>query len=83
MAPNGRYVLNDLEFEKQIKEMSGRQLLEFTARQTYDVSILARSNEGRVVKLENRDRKIFGATGGIGAVFGVIIASIIDYFMRR
>ena len=83
MTPNGGYILNDLEFAQKIHQMSDRELLEFTAKETYNVTILAHSNHSRIEKLESRTRKELGATGGIGAVFGVAIASVIDYFLRR
>jgi len=34
--PNGKDVLNDLEFEQKIERMKDRQLLEFMARQVFD-----------------------------------------------
>ena len=74
--PNGRYILNDLEFEKQIKEMSDRELMEFSARLGYTNCI-------RIQSLENRSKKAMGATAGIAGILGVAIASVIDYFLRR
>ena len=81
--PNGRYFLNDLELEQAIKQMDDRQLLEFTARQTYDVSNLSANHEKRIYRLESRTKKEIGASGGIGAVLGIAIASAIDFFLRR
>jgi len=81
--PNGRYILNDLEFEKEITNMTDRQLLEFTARQTYDVCILAGKNEKRIAKLENRNLKLNGIIGSIGALIGASIMSGIDFILRR
>ncbi len=74
--PNGRYILNDLEFEKQIKEMSDRELMEFSARLGYTNCI-------RIQSLENRNKRTMTVSGGIGGVIGVAIASVIDYFLRR
>jgi hypothetical protein len=81
--PNGRYFLNDLAFEQQIKDMSDRQLLEFTARQTYDVSILATTNAKKISTLEHRDKKFAGAMGGIGGAIGAGIITAINYFTGR
>ena len=83
MSTNGRYFLNDLELEQAIKQMDDRQLLEFTARETYTVSNLAANHEKRIKCLENRRKKEIGATGGIGAILGVAIASAIDFLLRR
>lgn len=83
MTPNGRYVLNDLEFEQKINQMSDRELLEFTARQTYDVCILAADNKRRITTLETQNHRRAGFVGGFGALIGVAIASVADYFMRR
>ena len=81
--PNGRYFLNDIELEQAIKQMDDRQLLEFTARQTYAVSNLAFTNEKRIGRLESRSKKELRATGGIGAILGVAIASALDFLLRR
>lgn len=81
--PDGRYMLNDLEFEEKIQRMNDRELLEFTARQTYDVCLLAADNKKRINSLEKRDRKTFNLTGGLGAFFGAAIAVVADFFIRR
>ena len=81
--PNGRYFLNDIEFEQHIKNLSDRELLEFTSRQTYDMSILARNNEKRVSKLERQSNRRTGIIGGIGALVGATVAAIINYFIVK
>ena len=81
--PNGRYFLNDMELEQAIKQMDDRQLLEFTARQTYDVSNLAANHEKRINRLESRRRKELSATSGIGAILGAAIYTAIDFLLRR
>lgn len=80
---NGRYILNDIEFEQKILRMNDRELLEFTARQTYGVCLLAADNKKRIDGLERRDRKAFSVTGGLGAFFGAAIAMIAEFFIRR
>jgi len=74
--PNGRYVLNDLEFDKEIKAMSDRDLMEFTAKLSYGNTI-------RISTLEGRSKRTMGFIGGIGAISGAAIASVLDYFIRR
>ncbi|GAG90101.1 unnamed protein product, partial [marine sediment metagenome] len=78
--PNGRYFLNDMEFEQHIKKLSDRQLLEFTSRQTYDISILARHNEKRISALEGQSNRRTGIIGGGGAIIGAAVVAVIDYF---
>jgi len=80
--PNGNYWLNEMEFERALKQMSDRDLLEFTARQTYSVCLLAQNNEKRISSLEKRNHRIIGTIGGIAGVIGAIIASAINYFVR-
>ena len=70
--PNGKYILQDLEFESQIKEMGDRDLMEFTAKLSY-------SNAIRIFKLEARDKKTLGLTGGIGVFIGGIIIGVMEY----
>ena len=81
--PNGRYWLNDLELESRMKEMSDRELLEFTARQSYEVCIVAQDNRKRVEKLEGKNNKMFGVSSGAGTIIGAAIVTVINYFMRR
>jgi len=81
--PDGRYFLNDMEFEQYIKELSDRDLLEFTSRQTYDIFILSGDNKKRIGKLEAQSNKRSGIIGGGGAMIGAAVAAVIDYFVRR
>jgi len=81
--PNGQYILNDIEFEQKIHQMGDRELLEFTARQTYGVCLLAANSKKRIDMLEKRDRKVFSVTGGLGAFFGAAVAVITDFLIRR
>ena len=81
--PNGRYVLNDLEFENQIRDMNDRQLLEFTARQSYEITIFAHDTEKRVKNLEGKGKKTTAITGGAGSLIGAAIIAVINYFTTR
>lgn len=75
--------LNDLELEDRLKDMSDREIIEFVARQTYDVCNLAGSNERRIVLLEKRGNKFIGGVGVIGAFIGAIVIAVINYFAGR
>lgn len=75
--------LNDLELEKHLADMSDRDLLEFTARQTYDVCNLAGSNERRIITLERRSNKFMSGVGIVSAFIGAIIVSVINYFVGK
>ena len=73
---NGKYILNDLQLEQDMKEMGDRQLLEFCVRLGY-------SNAIRISGLESRTKKELGATGGIGAIIGVAVATVFESLWRR
>ena len=75
--------LDDLELERRLANMSDRDLLEFTARQTYDVCNLAGSNERRIVSLEKRGNKFMGSIGIVGAFIGAVIVSVINFFVSK
>lgn len=73
--PNGKYILNDLEFDKQIKEMNDRELMEFSARLGY-------SNAIRITSMEAQRRRAIGMTGGLGVFVGGVIVGLIEFFRR-
>lgn len=73
-------MLNDLEFETQIGELSDRGLSEFTARQVFESRKDIRSNTKRIRKLENKSNKILTLTGGAGTIIGGVIITVINYF---
>ena len=74
--PNGKYILNDLEFDKHIKEMDDRELMEFSARLGY-------SNAVRISSIESQRKKALGLTGGTGVFVGGIIIAAMEYFRSR
>lgn len=74
--PNGKYILNDLEFEDHIKNMSDRELMEFSARLGY-------SNTIRITSLESRGKRTMGAMGGVGALIGAFVMGALDYILRK
>jgi len=75
--------LDDLELERRLANMSDRDLLEFTARQTYDVCNLAGSNERRIISLEKKGNKFMGSIGIVGAFIGAVIVSVINFFVSK
>jgi len=82
MASN-RSILNNLEFETLIKSMNDRTLLEFTARQVYEVKTITFRLKKRVDNLENRDRKFFGTIGGISGVIGASIVAALNFLFKN
>lgn len=78
-----REFLNDLELEQRLGNMTDRELMEFTARQTYDVCNLAGSNERRIIILERRGNKFIGIVGAAGTFIGGITVGIINYFVGK
>jgi hypothetical protein len=74
-------ITDDLEFERQLAEMRGRDLLLFTARQVYQANKRNLLHEARLAALEKERRlgprvvaAIGGAVGGVvaGLTFGII-----------
>ena len=76
-------MLDEMEFEKRLKEMPDRQLLEFVAHQTYEVCRDVTFQEKRIMALENINKKYFGITGGISAIIGGAIIAVINYFFNK
>ena len=81
--PNSKTFLNDLELEKHIKDMDSRQLMEFTARQVYDVCSLVTKHERRINYLEKQSNKVTGVIGGIGTFIGAVTVGVINYFINK
>jgi hypothetical protein len=74
-------ITDDLEFEQQLAEMRGRDLLLFTARQVYHANKRCRLHEERLTALEKErglGTKVIAAIGAAvggavaGATFGII-----------
>jgi hypothetical protein len=81
--PNGNYVNQELEFEKQIAGMGERALLEFVARQNYETCIRCDKHNQRITALENESKRISGITGGITGTITAIVIGVINYFVRN
>ena len=90
--PNGKELLNDMDFNKKLDEMGDDlpSLVKFMAWRQYDmtkqlaeVTSLCPVQNKRIQKLETRGKKEVGASGGVGAVIGVAIATLIEFFLRR
>ena len=77
--PNGRDVVNELDFLEHIKELPDRELLEFVARQNFETAIRCPVHDRRITSLEKGSRKTSGITGGAtGGIIAAIVA-IISY----
>ena len=81
--PNGKYILNELDFEKRISGMGDRDLLEFVARQNYETCIRCEKHNSRITALENQSKKISGIFGGIAGLISAIVVGIVNYFVRN
>ena len=81
--PNGKELVNELDFEKQIKEMDDRGLLEFTARQVYETCEITKRHSSRIKTLEDGSKKVSTITGGISGGITAVTIAVIDYFTRR
>ena len=78
-------MLEDAEFENQISAMGDDQpaLIKFVARQQFSTSKVLVSHGRRIKKLENKNKKVMGAVGGLSAFFATAITATLDYFLRR
>ena len=81
--PNGHMMLDNMEFEQQIKHMEDRELLEFTARQAYNSCILTADNKHRICILEKRGKKTASITSGASAILGGALVTLVDFLLRR
>ena len=81
--PNGKSLINEMDYQGRIKAMGDRELSEFTAMQIYETCITLQTHDKRIHSLEKRGRKTIGFTGGLGAFAGAIIAVLFDFFARR
>ena len=76
--PNG--INYELDFEKRIGEMADRQLLEFVARQTFEITGKCKMYDKKITSLESGDRKTSSIIGGISGTITAVIIGIINYF---
>ena len=84
--PNGKPMLDELEYNRLIKGLSDRELQEFTARQLYDIKIIAFTNTERIGVLEKRDvslRRAGGIGGAIGSAIGAGVVCAVNYFTGK
>lgn len=69
----------ELDFEKRIGEMQDRQLLEFVARQTFEITGKCRHYDTQISDLQNGNRKASGIIGGISGTITGVLVGIINY----
>ena len=80
--PNGKEILNEMEFRQRIKAMPDRELLEFAAGEMWETCQRVDIDSKRIKTLEDRDTKTFGISGGIGGAIGGGIAALVSYLTR-
>lgn len=81
--PDNKFVLDKIEFEKQIAEMPEKELLKFTARLVYDLNTCFYNHNKRITELESTNKKMFGISGGIGGGIALGIQALINYIFNR
>ncbi len=76
---DGKEILNELDFDKDIKSKPDRELAEFTARQVYDICTRCAKEDKRITTLEGRIMKltiglvIVAGGGGIAEIIKLVI----------
>jgi len=73
----------ELDYEKHISEMEDRPLLEFIARQTYEMVGKCKGYDKDIALLKNGDRKISSILGGISGTITAIVVGLIGWFIRN
>lgn len=73
----------ELDFEKRIGEMQDRQLLEFVARQTFEITGKCKTYDSQIANLETGDRKASSVAGGISGTATAILISALNFFFNR
>lgn len=81
--PDGRDYLNDAEYDNLIRNKNDRDLLEFTAWQSYRMSRICDNHEKRIKSLEKLKRQTGSIWGTAGAFIGGAAVAITDFMMRR
>ncbi len=71
--PNGKELINEIDYQQRIKSMKSRELSEFTAMQVYENNIIMQDHERRIHKLENPSKKKQVTFGGSLVAFIVSI----------
>ena len=79
--PNG--INYELDFEKRIGEMQDRQLLEFVARQTLEITGRLKTHDTQITTLENGDRKVSSIAGAVSGSITSVLIGIINYFITN
>ncbi len=71
--PNGKELINEIDYQRRIKSMKSRELSEFTAMQVYENNITMQDHEGRLIKLERPSKKKQVTFGGSLIAFATAI----------
>lgn len=75
-------MLNEMEFERQLKKMPDRDLQEFTARQIFAICKRCERHEKRLNNLESIDRQMILKGSGVGAGMFGLVYGIIELVKR-
>lgn len=75
-------MLNEIEFERQIKAMADRDLQEFTARQIFGICKRCERHDKRISNLESIDRQMILKGSGVGAGAFGLVYGIIELIKR-
>lgn len=78
--PNGKDILNQIDFEKDIEGMNDRKLLEFTARQVYTqgtkISTLPCQQADGQCSLPQSRKTDVSIWTSVGTVIGIVLYNI-------
>ncbi len=75
-------MLHNLDFEKHMTEMTDRNLLEFTARQVWEMCQRCEAHEKRIAEIENGQKTMAGLAGGTtGGIVSALLLGV--YFFLK
>ncbi len=80
---NNKFVLDKMEFEKQLNDMPKEDLPKFIARMVYDLNSSSYNLHKRVKDLEATNKKMFGVSGGFGGGIALGLWELINFLLKR
>ncbi len=79
---NGHEINTEVEFELHIGQLSDRELAEFNARQVFDIRLQIPEMKKRTKRLEDQNKRVFGAVGTLSGIIGAAIAAALNKFFN-
>lgn len=76
-------IINDLDFEKRIKDLPDRQLIEFIARQTLEITGKCKQYDKDIDSLKSGDRRASTIAGSVSGTITSILIGIANYLLNR